>query len=125
MAFFVLTTVHGPNWDPSRYIREQDAWTEHAAFMDALVDDDFVIMGGPLGDGARAMLVIEAENEQEIESRLSQDPWASMDLLRIGSIEPWTVWLDGRRRPRAPVARDLAKARGQASPDWPAGSAAP
>ncbi|MGA2803094.1 MAG: YciI family protein [Acidimicrobiales bacterium] len=99
MAFFVLTTVHGPNWDVSRYIREQDAWDEHAAFMDRLVEAGFVILGGPLGDGERALLVIEAADEREIGARFADDPWASMGLLRIGAIEPWTIWLDGRRGP--------------------------
>jgi hypothetical protein len=59
-ALFALTTVHGPGWDPSLPIREQHAWDEHAAFMDSLVDDGFVILGGPIGDGQRALLVIEA-----------------------------------------------------------------
>jgi uncharacterized protein YciI len=96
VAYFALTTVHGPNWDASLQIREQEAWEEHAAFMDGLVDDGLVILGGPLADGERALLVIEAVDEDEIEKRLSEDPWASMGLLRIGVIEPWTIWLDGR-----------------------------
>jgi uncharacterized protein YciI len=98
VAFFALTAVHGPGWDPSLPIREQHAWDEHAAFMDSLVDDGFVILGGPIGDGQRALLVIEATDESEIEARLRDDPWASMGLLRIGAIEPWTVWLDGTQR---------------------------
>jgi hypothetical protein len=32
-------------------MREQDAWDEHAAFMEALVDDGFVVLGGPIGEG--------------------------------------------------------------------------
>ncbi len=98
MAFFVLTTAHGPNWDTSLQIREQRGWDQHAAFMDGLVDDGFVILGGPLGDGERALLVIEAAHGGEAEARLGEDPWAAMGLLRIGAIEPWTVWLDGRRQ---------------------------
>ncbi|MGA3352725.1 MAG: hypothetical protein ABSD85_05995 [Acidimicrobiales bacterium] len=102
MAFFALTTVHGPSWDGALGIREQLGWDEHAAFMDGLVDEGFVILGGPLADGERALLVIEASDEGEIRVRLGEDPWASMGLLRIGVIEPWTIWLDGtQRRPKA------------------------
>jgi uncharacterized protein YciI len=97
MAFFALTTVYGPSWDASRGRREQDAWDEHAAFMDGLVDDGFVILGGPIGDGERVMLVVEATDEREIEARLGEDPWSSMGLLRIGEIQPWAIWLDGRQ----------------------------
>jgi hypothetical protein len=45
MANFAVRLVHGPGWDPSRQIREQDGWDEHAAFMDGLVDDGLIILG--------------------------------------------------------------------------------
>jgi uncharacterized protein YciI len=101
MVFFALTMVHGPGWDDSCGIREQRAWDEHAAFMDALVDDGFVVLGGPIGNGKQTMLVIEATDELEVKRRLGEDPWASMGLLEIGSIQPWTIWLDGRLSSRA------------------------
>ena len=101
MAFFVVTMVHGLAWDEGRAIREQSAWDEHAAFMDALVDDGFVVLGGPLGDGERALLVIEAEDEPAVYERLAADPWAPMELLRVGSVERWSVWLDGRAAVRS------------------------
>lgn len=96
MAFFALTLVHGPNWDASRPIREQQAWDEHAAFMDGLVEEGMIIIGGPLGDGERTLHAVEAADERQVEARLGEDPWASMGLLRIGSIQPWALWLDGR-----------------------------
>lgn len=96
MAFFALTMVHGPSWDASRQIREQDAWDEHAAFMDGLVEAGFVLLGGPTGDGEQALLAVEATDEREIKVRLGEDPWAPMELLQIGAIQPWTIWLDGR-----------------------------
>ncbi|MGH8868510.1 MAG: hypothetical protein ACRDYU_11000 [Actinomycetes bacterium] len=43
------------------------------------------------------MHAVEASDEHAVEGRLAADPWATMGLLRIGSIEPWTIWLDGRR----------------------------
>ena len=101
MAFFALKMVHGPHWDDARGIREQRAWDEHAVFMDGLVDEGFVVLGGPIGDGKQTMLIVEATDEQEITARLGDDPWAAMDLLRIGSIQPWTIWLDGRPINRA------------------------
>lgn len=98
MANFAVTMVHGPNWDPCRQIRDQNAWDEHAAFMDGLVDDGFVILGGPTGGGEKALLAVEAADEPDVRSRLGQDPWAPMELLRIDAIEPWALWLDGRHR---------------------------
>jgi uncharacterized protein YciI len=100
-AHYAVTLVHGPGWDASRQIRDQDAWDEHAAFMDGLVDDGFIILGGPLGNGGRSLHVVEAAGEREIEARLSQDPWAAMGLLQIGAVEPWALWLDSRERTEA------------------------
>lgn len=98
MGLFLVTTVFGPNWNASSSRREQRNWDAHAAFMDGLVDDDFVFLGGPIAESDRNLLVVEATDQSEIETRLGEDPWASMGLLRVGSIEPWTIWLDGRNR---------------------------
>jgi uncharacterized protein YciI len=96
MANFAVRLAHGPGWDPSRQIRDQDAWDEHAAFMDGLVEEGFIILGGPVGEGEQTLHVVEAADETEIEARLAEDPWASAGLLRIAAIEPWALWLDSR-----------------------------
>jgi len=96
MGNFAVRLAHGPNWDPGRPIREQDGWDAHAAFMDGLVEDGFVILGGPVGDGEQTLHAVEAADEGEIRSRLALDPWASAGLLRVGPVEPWALWLDGR-----------------------------
>ena len=96
MANFAVRLGHGPGWDPTRGIRDQQAWDEHAAFMDALVEDGFVILGGPVGDGEETLHVVEATDENQIRARLAGDPWASAGLLRVATIEPWALWLDSR-----------------------------
>ena len=96
MAYFAVRLVHGAGWDSARPIREQDGWDEHAAFMDGLVDDGFVILGGPVGNGEQTLHVVEAADQQDVKARLARDPWASARLLQIGVIEPWALWLDSR-----------------------------
>ena len=96
MAHFAVRLVHGPGWDPARPIRGQVAWDEHAAFMDGLVDEGFVILGGPVGDGHQTLHAVEAADENDIRARLAEDPWASAGLLQVGTIEPWALWLDSR-----------------------------
>lgn len=103
MANFAVRLVHGPGWDSSHQIRAQQGWAEHAAFMDGLVADGFIILGGPVGDGEQTLHVVEAADENEIRARLAADPWAVAGLLRIGTIEPWALWLDSR--PESPTAR--------------------
>jgi uncharacterized protein YciI len=98
MAHFAVRLIHGPSWDASRPIRGQQGWDEHAAFMDGLVEDGFVVLGGPVDDGEQTLHLIEAADEGEIRARLRQDPWAEDGLLRIGTIERWALWLDVRPR---------------------------
>lgn len=71
----------------------QPEWDAHARFMDALVDDGFVLLGGPLEDRSEALLIIHAHSVEEIEERLAADPWYKLDLLRSGWIAPWTLRL--------------------------------
>jgi uncharacterized protein YciI len=97
MANFAVTLVHGPSWDDSRAIREQEGWTEHAAFMDALVADGLILFGGPVGSGQQTLHVVEAHDEAEVRQRLAKDPWANAGLLQVASIEPWALWLDFRK----------------------------
>lgn len=96
-----MRTEHGPAWDDSRPIRGQAGWDGHAAFMDGLVDDGEIVLGGPLGDGAETLLIFATADENEIRARMATDPWAVMGLLRMGSIERWSIWLDRREGPGA------------------------
>jgi uncharacterized protein len=98
MADYLLVEyLRGPAWDSSRRRREQAAWDEHAAFMDELVEDGVIVLGGPVGDvdGEKAILVCRATSEAELRRRLAADPW-SETVLTVGSVEPWTIWLRGK-----------------------------
>jgi hypothetical protein len=98
VAYFFCTLVHGSAWDDARGIPEQDDWDRHAAFMDQLVDDGVIIVGGPVGQGSYTAHLVEGDDEASIRRRLAQDPWAQDGHLSIGVLEPWLLWLDGRRR---------------------------
>jgi hypothetical protein len=95
---YAVVLDHGPEWDDARSLREQDDWDAHAAFMDALVDDGFIVLGGPMGDGSRVLHAVFGDDPEVIRARLGADPWSG-SRLRIVSIEPWTVLLDGRAAP--------------------------
>jgi uncharacterized protein len=99
--YFLVRLVNGPAFDPSRPRREQDLWDEHAAFMDDLVEDGVVVLGGPVGqvDSEDVLLVVDVADEAEIRDRLAADPWAN-EILQIESVRPWSVWLRGVPEPR-------------------------
>jgi hypothetical protein len=95
--FFVVERRSGPEWDSSRPLEEQNGWDAHAAFMDALVDTGLVVLGGPLADEFRVILVVEAESEHDVRATLDRDPWSGSHLV-VASVDRWTIRLDGRER---------------------------
>jgi uncharacterized protein YciI len=93
--FHVVLHRSGPRWDPSRPLEGQSGWPAHAAFMDALVDAGFIVLGGPLADEHRVVHAVEAESEEAVRATLARDPWSETHL-QIDTIDPWTIRLDGR-----------------------------
>jgi uncharacterized protein YciI len=94
--FFAVRLKRGGPWDWSRDLREQDGFDEHAHFMDSLVDEGFIVLGGPLGGEREILHAVSAPSEQAIRERLAEDNWHQNGMLTIKSIEPWTILLDGR-----------------------------
>jgi uncharacterized protein YciI len=98
MQTFMVTSTAGPNRDLTRDTREQPFWDEHAAFIDGLVDDGFILLGGPLVDEGGAVLVVNAESEQEARAKLEIDPWYRNGILRLESVRRWQIFIDQRTK---------------------------
>jgi hypothetical protein len=64
--------------------------------MDGLVDAGFVVLGGPLADEDRVVHAVEAESEDVVRITFARDPWSDTHL-RVETVDPWTIRLDGRR----------------------------
>ena len=97
MAMFLVTVRRdGPQWDHARPIEGQDAFAEHVAFLTELLDAGLILLGGPLEDD-RVIYVAQAEAADEVASAFARDPWEG-PLVRLATVEPWTVRLDGTRR---------------------------
>jgi uncharacterized protein YciI len=101
---FLVWRTHGSAWDAARHTREQDLWTEHAEFMDALFAAGAIVLAGPLADESAALTVMAGESEAQLRRILEDDPWTINDILRVGDITEWTIFLDARTRPLAQAA---------------------
>ena len=75
-------------------MREQDEWDAHASFMDALVDEGFVVLGGPVADGDRVLMVWTRRNRAPW--RLACAGSLAADGSARAAIEPWEILMDGR-----------------------------
>jgi uncharacterized protein YciI len=95
-VFFAVRLERGGAWDWARDLRQQDGWDEHARFMDQLVQDGFIVLGGPLAGEREVLHAVHAPSEDAVRERLARDNWAENGMLTVVSIEPWTILLDGR-----------------------------
>lgn len=94
---YIITASGGPNRDLSKDTREQSFWNEHAEFIDKLVDEGFIFMGGPLIDEGGSVLMVEAIDENEVREKMKNDPWYREGILKMESIKRWQIFIDVRK----------------------------
>ena len=88
---FAVMNTRGPAWNDAVAMEEQIDWRGHADYMNALVADGFMLLGGPLTGTRDVLLIVRAESEADVEARLAADCWRVRGLLRTLQIHPW--WL--------------------------------
>ena len=112
MSCFAVIREAGRAWAAGG-IFEQPAVNDHAAFMNSLADEAFVLFGGPLAGTengrVRVLLIVNADSEAEIHRRLADDPWTLTDQLRIVSIEPWRILVGAATLPGGEVMREASR----------------
>jgi uncharacterized protein YciI len=94
MSAYAVIREAGPGW-ANGGIYDQPRVDEHAAFMNALAEEGFLLFAGPLAGTeagrVRVLLIFDAENEAEIQRHLGKDPWCATDQLVTVSVEPWRL----------------------------------
>jgi uncharacterized protein YciI len=90
---FVVIRTRGSAWNDSKPLEGQTDWPAHAAFMDAMVAERFILLGGPLEGTRDVLLIFQAQDCTEIEKRLAADPWTINGLLITKECRPWRIRL--------------------------------
>ena len=91
-----MISAAGPNRDSSKDAREQPFWNEHAEFIDRLVEENFIWMGGPFPDDGGSLVFFNAESETEVREKMKNDPWQTYGILKPESIKRWQIFIDVR-----------------------------
>ena len=93
MTYFVVRSEQGPAWNPALGMREQPLWEEHRSYINRMLSENEMLLGGPIRtDGPyRAMIVVLASSATEVRARLAEDPWYREGVLREVSIENWDI----------------------------------
>ena len=90
---FAVLNARGPTWDHAKPMEQHDGWRAHADFMNALVAEGFIVLGGPLEGTRDVLLIVHAEHEAEVTARLAPDVWMLNGFLQRRWIAPWTLRL--------------------------------
>ena len=93
MRPFVLIRSRGPAWDDSQPLEGQKEWTAHAALMDAMTAEGFIVLAGPLEGSRDVVLVVRGESREQILDRFAADPWVRDGLLVEKDCRPWLLRL--------------------------------
>jgi uncharacterized protein YciI len=91
---FIVMSAAGSNRDHSQGARDQPYWDQHAAYIDNLIEEGFIMLGGPLPDEGGAVLVVRADSEAEVRNRLGPDPWYVHRILALQSVRRWDIFID-------------------------------
>jgi uncharacterized protein len=94
---FVMISSAGRNRNPDKDTREQPFWSEHAEFIDRLVAEGFIWMGGPLPDDGGSLLFFNANSEDEVREKMKNDPWQEHGILNPENIKRWEIFIDPRK----------------------------
>lgn len=68
---------------------------DHLAYMAGLHVQGVVVMGGPVGDGAGALVVLRADSEADVHRIIAEDPYTAAGVGADHVIRPWTVAIGG------------------------------
>ena len=91
MALFAVIRRRTERWAFGRPIESQEAWDAHADYMDALADEGFFVLAGPLEQFDEVLLIVRAETAEAVEARLAADPWTELGLLETVRVAEWTL----------------------------------
>lgn len=97
-TYYVALLRPGALWDPGKTTREQPFWDEHATFMDSLFETGVIILGGPFADRTGSMVIVTADSAAQVWEMFRTDPWTEHDVLVVGDVKEWIIFLDARER---------------------------
>ena len=95
---FMILWAPGSAWVAGKTVREQPHWTEHAKFMESLFENGMVVLGGPFADATGSLVIVEAENEQEVADVFAKDPFVVHGIFALNRLKQWVLFLDARRK---------------------------
>lgn len=98
---YAVRLTHGPAWIEGKPAMAQERMANHAAYMQWLMREGQMCMGGPIAD-QQGLAILEVPDEASARRLLEADPAVQAGTL-VFTIEPW----------RSPLPSDVAGLRDQ------------
>jgi uncharacterized protein YciI len=89
MAYFVLESSYA-DMEARARVRPR-----HLEYLEGLNADGKVVMAGPVGEGAGAMVVYQAADEAEVRRLVAADPYSEEGVTVEVSLRAWNVVISG------------------------------
>jgi len=83
----------GPTWTSGR-VREQPDWDAHADYVDALIEKETFVMGGPLADNSGSISLWEGVDVEEARRIVDEDPFMKNGVFVLEEIREWEIFVD-------------------------------
>jgi uncharacterized protein len=84
---FVIIYRPGPAWREGKPIQEQPI-KAHFEYMHQLNQEGKIISGGPFADNTGGLLLLEADNTDEVITIMTKDP-AVANKVFVGEVHQW------------------------------------
>lgn len=85
MGYYVLEYAYGD------LDKRAAARPDHLAYLTRLQAEGRVVLAGPVGDGAGALVVLDVADEAEAEAIRLADPYTVAGVAVDGRVRPWRV----------------------------------
>lgn len=83
----------GPVWGDGPP-QAQPGWDAHEAFIDELVAQGTVVMGGPYSDYGGSMVLLEGIDVEAARRLVDRDPFVRNGVFVLEDVREWTVYVD-------------------------------
>jgi uncharacterized protein len=84
MAMFAMITTYGPDTDLRLATRPA-----HREYLKTLIASGNLLHAGPFADDLGALVVFEADSQEQVEGFLAGDPYTKAGVLENAVIREW------------------------------------
>ncbi len=92
---FAAIVERTSRWDKSKEAQEQEGFAGHAQYMGGLEADGFIVLAGLMLTSTDVLFILQAESEDEVQTRLAQDPWRQDGTTRLVRLEEIAIRTGG------------------------------